>query len=136
MKNFIKLGFAAIVALLMQSCNNDSYEVKSYQPRKIDSVNIEHDTMYAFNMQPIKVFSTYNKECEGFYGMDYLPKDSTRTVINYAYKNNQTCATGTYKAFNLIRFEPQHTGTYYFKFWQGKDASGNNIWLEKHIVVE
>lgn len=136
MKNFIKFGILGLGIMFVQSCNNDAYELKSYEARKIDSVKIDNDTMVVFNIQPIKVFSTYNKECEGFYGMDYIPKDSTRTVVNYAYKNNQTCQSGTYRSFNLIRFEPQKKGTYYFKFWQGKDASGNDNWLEKQIVVE
>lgn len=136
MKGFIKISFAVLGLVFLQSCNNDAYEITGVQARKIDSVIIDQDTMTIFNMQPIKVFSTYNKECEGFYGVDYIPQDSTRTVVNYAYKNNQTCQEGTYRAFNLIRFEPQKKGTYYFKFWQGKNASGENTWLEKQIVVE
>ncbi|WP_313031251.1 hypothetical protein [Soonwooa sp.] len=50
MKNFTKFGIAVLGIMFLQSCNNDAYELKSYEERKIDSVKIDNDTMTVFNM--------------------------------------------------------------------------------------
>ncbi len=37
---------------------------------------------------------------------------------------------------NGFNFRPEEVGVYTFKFWNGKDSSNQNIWIEKTIVVE
>ena len=137
MKQCINLFSVVGAIAILGSCNshNDD-EIQSIENKKIDSVRFQKDTMAVFSRQAIAVFSSYSKNCEGFYGMDYLPKDSTRVVINYAFKTNVPCGSGNYTAYNVINFAPEYKGKYYFKFWQGKNNDGQNLWLEKQIVVK
>ena len=37
---------------------------------------------------------------------------------------------------DVFNFRPEEKGIYTFKFWNGKDSSNQNIWIEKTIVVE
>lgn len=138
MKYYLNLFSVVGLLAILGSCksHNDDDEIQSIVNKKIDSVHFQQDTMTVFTRQTLKIFSSYSKNCEGFYGMDYIPKDSTRTVINYAYKTNVPCGSGDYTAFNIINFLPEHKGKYYFKFWQGKNTAGQNVWLEKQIVVK
>lgn len=137
MKTIIKVLITPIIALAFFSCDshNDG-EIQSVNAKKIDSVKIDSDTMAIKSQQNIRVFASYTKNCEGFYGRDYIAKDSVRTVINYAYKTNDPCGTTDYSGFDIIRFEPREKGKYYFKFWNGKDIAGQNLWIEKQIVVQ
>ena len=137
MKAWIKFFIAPIITLAFVSCDskNDG-DIQSISAKKIDSIKIVKDTMAISSIQDIKVFASYTKNCEGFYGRDYIPQDSVRTVINYAYKTNEVCGSESYPAFDIIRFEPRKVGKYYFKFWNGKDAAGQSLWIEKQIVVQ
>lgn len=134
MKNFLTLGFSALLlSLFLVSCNDDDYDtVESVDKIKIDSVKIAKDTMNVFAIQSIKTYSTYPSQCEGFYGYDYIYNNNLeRTVTAYKYRTSGPCAQGSYVAGSKINFNPQKKGTYTFKFWNG----GNN-WISKTIVVE
>lgn len=131
--------FIAVAAnLLAISCDdrNDDNEIQSVDAVKIDSVKIPQDTMDVFTVQTIKTYSTYPDGCHGFYGYDYIREDMTRKVVSYAYKVNGGCTLATHTDASGINFRPEEKGTYTFKFWNGKDSSNNNIWIEKTIVVE
>lgn len=134
MKNFLNLGFSALLlGLFLVSCNDDDYDtIESIDKIKIDSVKIVNDTMDVFAIQSIKTFSTYPSQCEGFYGYDYIYNNNLeRTVTAYKYRTNGPCAQGNFVGANQINFNPQKKGTYTFTFWNG----GNN-WITKTIVVE
>ena len=139
MKKLINAMFIVVTAgLLFLSCDDrhDENVIQSVDAIKIDSVKIAQDTMDVFTVQSIKTYSTYPDGCHGFYGYDYIREDMTRKVVSYAYKVNGNCTQATHTDASIINFRPEQTGTYTFKFWNGKDSSNNNIWIEKTIVVE
>ncbi|EJL69318.1 hypothetical protein [Chryseobacterium populi] len=135
MKKLLNIGFSAlIVGLIFTSCNDDDdYEtIESIDKVKIDSVKIVNDTMNIFDVQSIKTYSDYASQCEGFYGYDYIYNDNlTRTVTAYKFRTDGNCSQAIHTGENQINFNPQYTGTYTFKFWNG----GTN-WITKTIVVE
>ncbi len=139
MKSILKLYLPILLILIMVSCKEDRFEgneITDIYPVKIDSVKIAQDTMYVFSVQTIKTYSDYMTNCEGFYGYDYIHADAlTRNVIPYKFKTAVTCGEEKAKS-SQINFSPQLIGTYKFKFWNGKNSSGENIWIEKEIVVE
>ena len=141
MKNLIKISVFALPILLgIYSCDNnrDNYdEIESISTFKIDSVKIEKPEMDVFTVQTIKTYSTYPNGCTGFYDYNYEKDDLDRYVTTYAYKlKNATCTPATRVGTNGINFRPEVRGTYTFKFWNGKDANNNNVWIEKTIVVK
>jgi hypothetical protein len=139
MKKAALLLAVGLLSSVVISCNDhDDYEeITNVFATKIDSVQIPKNTMLLGSSQEIKTFSTFTKGCEGIYSQDYqYTNDSVRTVANYAYKTNGVCGDGTYVDGSRINFAPLKKGTYTFKFFAGKDASGVNTFLEKKITVE
>jgi ribonucleoside-triphosphate reductase len=58
-------------------------------------------------------------------------------VSTYGYQlKNSNCTPTTKTQINGFNFRPEVRGTYTFKFWNGKDANNNNVWIEKTIVVK
>ena len=138
MKNIIKFSFVLLMTVSILSCNDRDEEnlIQSVDRVKIDSVKIAQDSMDVFTTQTIKTFSNYNSKCEGFYGYDYIYSDElTRTVSSFKFKTSVACGDEVTHA-SQINFRPQQTGKYTFKFWNGTNSAGENIWIEKMIVVE
>ena len=138
MKSTFLLILAISSALFFTSCKDDRFEgdeITSIDPVKIDSVNIPRDSMEVLSVMPIKTYSNYSSKCEGFYGYDYIhTNEFTRNVTSYKFKTNAQCGEQVTRS-SQINFQPQKIGNYVFKFWNGKDASGENIWIEKNVKV-
>lgn len=137
MKTTIKVAVVLIFALGLTSCNDDNNydEIQDISRVPIDSVKFVNDTMQVYSTQSIITYSNYTTGCEGFYGHKYEKEDLTRLVSTYKFKTNGTCETSVARG-TKINFQPEQKGIYTFKFWQGKDASDSDIWLEKKVVVE
>lgn len=138
MKNLFKIGVPILLVFSLASCNDrlEGDEILSTEPVKIDSVKIAQDTMDIFTTQTIKTYSQYNTKCEGFYGYDYQHVATLeRKVISYKFKTSASCGEVATRV-SQINFRPQQTGTYFFRFWNGNDTAGANIWIEKNIVVQ
>lgn len=138
MKNLINIFLLAVPFLFLTNCNDrqDGDEVQSVDPVKIDSIVVEKDTISVLTVLPIKTYSNYSSACEGFYGYDYQYSALLeRKVVSYKFKTSATCGNVVARA-SQINFRPQEKGTFTFKFWNGKDSAGQNIWLEKNIVVQ
>lgn len=137
-KVFILSVLTAFSAFIVSCKDNDDYsQIESVFAIKIDSVKIPMDTMSLGVTQEILAFSTFKKTCEGIYSYDYnYTNDSVRTIANFAYKTNDVCGDGSYVDGSRINFKPVKKGKYTFKFFTGKDAAGNNTYLERKIVVK
>lgn len=138
MRTIFKSIFASVLIFSLASCNDrlEGDEILSTEPLKIDSVKIAQDTMDIYTTQTIKTYSLFSTQCEGFYGYDYqhvAPLE--RKVISYKFKTSASCGEVATRV-SQINFRPQQTGTYVFRFWNGKDTAGANIWIEKNIVVQ
>ena len=139
MKKVFILSVISMFSMAATSCkdNEDFQQITDVYAQKIDSVTIPMDTMTLGVTQELKVYSTFTKTCEGIYSYDYnYTNDSVRTVANYAYKTNEVCGNGTYVDGSRVNFKPVKTGTYTFKFFTGKAATGANTFLQKKVVVE
>ena len=138
MKKLINSVFlATAMGLLFTSCDrNDDNEIKSVDLVKIDSVKIAQDTMDIYTVQTIKTYSTYTDGCHGFYGYDYARNGLTRNVAAYQYSIKGNCTQAKRVGVNGFNFRPEEKGSYTFKFWNGKDNSNKDIWIEKTVVVQ
>lgn len=139
MKKIVLICFSILLIFSVASCNDDRLEgneVVDVNAVKIDSVKIANYTMDVMTIQSIQTYSNYNKNCEGFYGYDYLYSGSfERQVISYKFKTDANCEESVTKV-SQINFRPQKIGTYVFKFYKGKDDSGKNLYIEENIVVK
>lgn len=138
MKNIIKFILLVFMVVTLMNCNdrNDENLVQSVDRIKIDSVKIPQDSMAVFKIQTIKTYSNYANNCEGFYGYDYIhTKQFTRSVSAFKFKTATECGEDVARV-SYINFQPQVPGIYIFKFWNGKDAAGQNSWIEKTIKVK
>ena len=138
MKNLIKFSLVVFMFITLMNCNdrNDENLIQTLERVKIDSVKIPLDTMAVFSIQTIKTFSNFTTKCEGFYGYDYIYTDQlTRSVSSFKFKTATDCGEEVTRA-SQINFQPQIPGKYLFKFWNGKNAAGENSWIEKTITVE
>lgn len=138
MKNIIKFSLSLFMVVMLMNCNDRNEEdlIQSVDRVKIDSVKVAQDSMDVFTTQTIKTFSNYSTKCEGFYGYDYVHSDElTRTVSAFKFKTAVACGEEVVHA-SQINFRPQQTGNYTFKFWNGTNSAGENIWIEKTIKVK
>ena len=79
------------------------------------------------------------RRTEAIFQLFQIPKkdDFKRYVSAYGYQlKNSNCTPTTKTQINGFNFRPEVRGTYTFKFWNGKDANNNNVWIEKTIVVK
>ncbi len=125
-----------LLIAFLTSCNrNEGEEITSIDPVKIDSIKVPRDSVFVGSVLPIRTFSVYQSQCEGFYGYDYQHTDSfQRTVAAYKFRTNAQCEGNLVRA-SQINFQPQQTGVYHFRFWNGKSGSGEDLWIEKEIKV-
>lgn len=134
-----KLIFTAITLCSLAflfSCDLRGDDNITFSRIKIDSVKIPQQTMDLFTTQTIKTYSTYASSCDRFYDYDYRTDNFNRFVTSYTYKENNACTQATYVGANQFNFKPIEKGTYTFKFWNGKDNTGNDLWITKTIVVQ
>ena len=128
------------IFLLVVSCSPENDEPNvNYELVPIQNVIIG-DELYFGDENIITIQYSRPTTCHGFNGFVYEKDDFTRTigVQNYVVENADCKAvTGEVIEKDFV-FQPTATGMYTFKFWQGKDASGNNIFLElqREVIIQ
>lgn len=128
------------IILLTISCSTDTNEPTiHYELVPIQNIVIGDD-LYLGEDNIITVQYARPTTCHGFNGFLYEKDEFTRTVAvqNYVVET-EGCQTLTNEVKEeTFNFQPTTTGTYTFKFWQGKDANGNNIFLEiqRDVIVQ
>ncbi len=128
------------IFLLTISCSTESDEPNvTYELVPIQNVIIG-DELYFGDENIITIQYNRPTTCHGFNGFLYEKDENTRTIAvqNYVVETNscQTVANDA-KEEDLV-FQPTSTGTYTFKFWQGKDANGDDVFLEiqREVVIQ
>lgn len=137
MKKLLLCALPILLVFSAISCNDrlEGDEILDIRSLKIDSVKVAQDTMDVLTTQTIKTYSNYTSKCEGFYGYDYLHTDEfERKVISYKFKSTAVCGEMVTKS-SQINFKPQKEGVYHFKFFNGKNSSDQDVFIEKEIVV-
>lgn len=138
MKKILFFCLPTILFFSAISCNDrlEGDEILNTEAFKIDSVKIIQDTMDVATIQTIKTYGNYTSKCEGFFGYDYqYTGEFDREVISYKFKTDAECGEMVTRS-SQINFKPQKVGTYYFKFYNGKDAANQDIFIERQIVVQ
>ena len=118
--------------LLVISCSTDVEEQKiSYELVPVQNVTLP-DTIAIGEENNINIEYFKPTTCHGFDGFLYEKDEFVRTIAvqNYVYQNAGCQPLTNEVKIETLKFQPTVLGTYTFKFWQGKDTAGNDIFLE------
>lgn len=135
MKKFV-LFILFITTLTGCSIDNDNQDSYSFEVLPVDSYTLPEKFILG-NTYEIKLKYRRPSECHLFQGIYYDKNLNVRTIgIQTAVNTNQVC-TQQIPALSEISFNfyVTHNGSYIFKFYKGKDASGKNLFEEVEVLV-
>ncbi len=133
----MKKIFLIIFAIcLLASCSPDEPQKFSLEVLPVESF-IAPDTLVLGETNVFKIKYKRPSNCHFFEGFYYKRNLNERTVGITAsvLQDNCTPLTGTPVEVEL-KFLASNNGTYIFKFYKGKDATGNNIFVSDTIPVK
>lgn len=136
MKNLKWLVGLFLIGIMTASCLDDEPVMNvTYNYRPIDSVQI--DSIYpARQVTEIKTFFTTTNGCQQFFDYDYNALGNERTVSVITSEIEELgCTDITETEFYTLHFKPETSGTYTFRFWNGKDAEGQDMFIIREIEI-
>jgi len=124
--------------LLLNSCSTDTGPSYSLVFLPIGSVDIPTEFTLG-DTYPITVHYNRPTTCHYFNNLYYKKNLNTRTIaIESAVENRNDCQTlSAADAVDSYTFNFYVTsnGSYIFKFYQGKDNTGNDVFLQYEVPV-
>lgn len=144
MKNFASV---LLLLLFLSSCSIDDGENFSYTYDlvAIDSVKMPDTLQYQKNY----AFTFYYKKpspCHNFFGIDFTRDPNQENTYYLAISNGVTLENGNCnqpkenndeeiiaKTYN---FSTERNDYYIFKFWQGHNQNGKDLYISKRIPVK
>ena len=135
MKKIISL---IVLFFLFNSCTSDSSPSYSLSLLPIGSVDIPTEFTLG-ETYPITVYYNRPTTCHYFNGLYYDKNLNTRTiavesVVEYRDNCQDLSAADAMDSYTF-NFYVTSNGSYIFKFYQGKDDSGNDVFLEYEVPV-
>lgn len=133
----ILLTLSFLFALLLTSCNldDDSYRAPITVLVPIENVEIPEQFVYGETYE-INLTYTIPNSCYVFNDIYYQSESNERTVAIictvYEEPNCLQEATSEEVSFN---FMANSLDTYVFKFWQGEDENGNDMFYIVEVPV-
>ncbi len=130
------LAFICVFMLTISCSDEESTPPVRYVLVPIQNVEIP-EVMYVETSYNIGVEYVRLSTCHGFDGFYYQKNGFTRiiSVQNFVVeKPDCQPLTDQVNSENML-FQPTEPGTYLFKFWKGKDDSGNDVFLEIERTV-
>ncbi len=132
-----KIASLFILLFILNSCSPGDETSYSFELVKIESVEIPAEFVLG-QTYPITVHYTLPTSCHFFNTIYYDKNLNVRTIaVESAVENRNNCvetpnSTGTY-TFNFQ--VTSNGGSYIFRFYQGKDESGQSVFLEYEVPV-
>lgn len=129
----------SIVALvfLLTSCSLEDGTKYSLELLPVESVEIPSEMTMGETYQ-IKMFYRIPSTCHEYNGIYYDKNLNVRTIaVENLVREGNNCQELTENNLTecTFNFLVTSNGSYIFKFWQGKDNQGNDIFLEYEIPV-
>lgn len=125
-----------LTTLILSSCNpndDDGNYYFDYVP--ITTVDVPDEFVHGETYQ-LYVNYELPDDCTIYYDYDYIYRDETRIVatIGMVYEGND-CEESVTEGEYIINVEVRQSEDYIFKFWQGIDDNGENIYLIVEVPV-
>ncbi len=133
-----RLFLLCIIALSFASCSGDDDSLNDFyfEILPIESVDIPAEFNFGQTYK-IKVSYLRPSGCHVFNDFYYTTELNQRTVavINTVYPN-QPCETFENELVEVsFNFMVTSNGTYVFRFWQGEDENGNDMYYIVEVPV-
>lgn len=138
MKKLKILIIISLAIVLFFSCSNDDdKENYHFELLKIDSVVLP-DTLVLGETHELKVMYYRPTTCHGFNGFYYKKNLNIRTIaVESIVVENDDCVDLNNEVREAtLNFYVTNNGSYIFKFWQGKNENGDDLFLEYEIPVK
>jgi len=134
-----KLFFFSFILVAFWSCSLDdsSNEDFHFEILPIESASVPEEMSFG-EVYTIEYSYFRPSSCHGFNDLYYVAENNIRTVavINTVIDNN-ACEDLTdelvERSFSF--FVQNSSGSYTFKFWQGEDENGEDIYLIHEVLV-
>ncbi|OUR93855.1 hypothetical protein A9Q87_03860 [Flavobacteriales bacterium 34_180_T64] len=124
-----------LASLISCSINDDNNRTFEYEILPIESVDMPNEFVLG---EVYTIYVTYNKPsgCHVFSDFYYVSELNQRTiaVISTIY-TNQDCAQTSISEEVSFDFIVNNNGTYVFRFWQGEDENGNDLYYIVEVPV-
>ncbi|HEU4497421.1 MAG TPA: hypothetical protein VFR70_10250 [Flavobacterium sp.] len=139
MRKLISASILAVIAVFtLMSCDLGDSDAPAYDFElvAIDSVDMP-ETVALGTTREIKVYYRRPTACHFYDGFYYEKNLNVRTVaLQMRVLAGQTCQPLQEEAATAsFNFYVSNSGSYTFKFYKGKDSSGNNLFLEYQVPV-
>jgi len=134
-----QLFFICITLLFFTSCSVDDsndYNGIDYNFEFIPIESVEIPESFVFDsIHQIRITYFKPTNCHDFYDFYYLANDNERTVavINVVYDNSNCEPLEEQLVEKSFDFKATYNQTYIFKFWQGEDENGEDIYLTYEV---
>ena len=131
-----KLLLLCVVMLSLASCSLDDSNEYYNEILPIESVDIPAEFVLG-EIYPITVKYIRPAGCYYFYDFYYTRELNQRTVavVNSVFPNQNCGFSEDTVAEATFNFKVTSNGTYVFKFWQGKDESGTDLYYIVEVPV-
>jgi len=132
-----KLISIVTLFFLLNSCSSESDTRYSLVLLPVESVEIPSEMTLGETYQ-FKMFYRLPSTCHDYNAIYYHKALNVRTIaVESAVKIQNNCQELTENNLYECTFDFLVTsnGSYVFKFWQGKDEQGNDMFLEYEIPV-
>lgn len=131
-----KIIFLCVMMLSLASCSIDDSNEFYNEILPIESVDIPEEFVLG-ETYPITVTYKRPAGCYVFYDFYYARELNQRTVavINGVYPNQDCGLSEASEVEATFNFKVTSNGTYIFKFWQGKDDTGTDLYYIVEVPV-
>lgn len=135
MKKLFLLCFT-LMMFLSCSVDNDSGVNFDFEFIPIEEVSIPEEFVLG---EIYQINVTYNRisTCHDFHDFYYVPNGNERTVavINVVYDYSDCDMLEDQLIEKSFDFKAVYNQIYIFKFWQGEDENGNDVYLTYEVPV-
>jgi len=126
----------ALTGLVVVSCLDDEPVTDVvFRYKAIDSVQID-TILPARQVTEIKTYFTTQNGCQVFFDYDYTILGNERTVsVVISEVQNQGCTEIIQSHSPVLKFKPESSGIYTFRFWSGVDQDGQDLFIIREIEI-
>lgn len=137
MKNSLEIPAIIAVLFLFGSCSLDDGSNFHFLPLQIVSAELP-DSFNLNETYQIRVHYNQPDACTAFAGFEVVDSDTTVrkvAVIGTKRTDQEVCAEIVSEQTATFNFIVNYSQTYTFRFWQGENENGEQMYLEVEVPV-
>lgn len=134
--NINRIFVILTACLTAVSCLDDeTVQNVVYQKKAITEVQIL-EVRHPHEETEIETFYIRNSDCETFFNFEYTVSGNERIIVMMTSTvEKEGCKDMNSETSQTLKFRPNNSGTYIFKFWTGDDDAGNPVYLEQEVII-